>query len=262
MLPITCTQRYSVRSSHHRSRIALVAQSSNGRRPNFSTKSRPESSVKAPRRWTDTTPLPGPSPEQDTLTASTFFHNSSTETILARPEMVHVKNDRKGWRKDTGAAATSHPTKAGLTVKTQPISSLTSEHQDGTRVHSAHTNVNRWSWTNSEAPSTPRFELESTSSPSGTRAAGPKLKRMNSWTSYQMDHIEEDNNPLSRDGCDHSTLVKDVAVEPRGGTRPLHSRVSSLTSIFRKPSKSQQLASDHQRKRLSPLGKLISQTER
>lgn len=209
-MPITRTQRFSVRSSYHRSRVSLQSSRSRKSMTVFTKDLSLSSTAKSsPRYWTDSTPLPTPTVQSrrklvktedyvatPSARTGTFLLDATPDRKLVRPEMVHVKGDARASQVAASKAETRLTPLP--TITTRPVSPLLG---DSFEWPSAKINADRWSWTNSEAPSTPRFTIDCT--PSGKAGPKPKLKRMNSLTSYQMDRIEEDHTRPTKDDFDH-----------------------------------------------------------
>lgn len=118
-----------------------------------------------------------------------------TPSPTAKPEMVHPKLKTKAQstvRHSTmtqKSAAQSHRMSKTSNAPTVSVRDLSIAEVEPPTPSSSNEKYTRWSWTNSEAPSTPRINL------GGSRrdsvGSSKRYRPTSSWVSYQMDAIDE-----------------------------------------------------------------------
>jgi hypothetical protein len=191
-LPIYHTVDYSIRSSHRNTATSLPAQTtlapgaSNGR----SKHRRIQSDWKDPHAppTTPTKPLPLP---------PTFLLDASPKSKPPQtPEKAHVSvrpmsqvSRKSSVRKQPSAIARASVTtsKAPYTCGSPLLSPPTLEDA-----------VDRWSWTNSQAPSTPRLRPDSRRGSLASKYSVPRFRSVVSWALGQGERIriDEEAPPL------------------------------------------------------------------
>jgi hypothetical protein len=152
--PIYYEQRYSVRSSRYP----------------LSLKSKTRASKNLPG-------LPGPVTQPGAEMAN------KPPSVIMEPHMAYLKSDdrrflnRSGTRK---SQASNVPSISVRSVGDEPMSPTSSTQR-----------TTRWSWTNSEAPSTPRLNIERKRSSNGSLV--PNYKPVGFGNDYQLTAIQEDS---------------------------------------------------------------------
>lgn len=191
--PIRYEQRYSVRSS----RYATSMRSK--------SKSLPT--------------LPGPVTQPGAQMAG------KPPSMVMEPHMAYLKSSDKRFPSRAGTKKSSKSNVPSISVRSvgdEPSSPVSSSHR--------HT---RWSWTNSEAPSTPRLNIERKRSSTGSLV--PNYKPVGFGNDYHMDAIQEDS--LTVPG--HGMPGKAHEILEKGGVGYLPPRVPPKTkstpwkSVFR-----------------------------
>lgn len=185
-----------------------------------------------------------------------FLFNASTDTGLVKPEMAQLRSESSG----SSSPMTPTTPHGAPEVLTRPTSManrrvtiierpVTAPNGGTKRKSSRFTEEDkeRWSWTNSEAPATPKFKLERAPS---TDPYGPRVV---------MERIDEDHTPATRTTSHHSARklsagrekdvekvlksalrTSEVPAEGKKGKRLSkaaqqhnHARVPSFTQIIR-----------------------------
>ncbi|KAG9628782.1 hypothetical protein KCU64_g17728, partial [Aureobasidium melanogenum] len=152
--PIYYEQRYSVRSSRYP----------------LSLKSKTRSSKNLPG-------LPAP------VTQAGAQMSNKPPSMLMEPHMAYLKSSDKRYLHRAGtkkSQASNVPSISVRSVGDDPTSPVSSAHQ-----------TTRWSWTNSEAPSTPRLNIERKRTSNGSLV--PNYKPVGFGNDYQLTSIKEDS---------------------------------------------------------------------
>ncbi|KAF2225916.1 hypothetical protein BDZ85DRAFT_73090 [Elsinoe ampelina] len=285
---IHCTQRYSVRSYRYPSRLSMLSTKSRreASRSSNTLKSptspykqyteqylvRPPSAKRPSASRNNTDPLPQvPTTPDSGKVMNSFLFNASSDTTLAKPEMAQFRTGSSGSSSPmTPTTPHGAPEVVGLptsnahrrlTITERPITPHGGPNRKSSRF--TEDDKERWSWTNSEAPSTPKYKLERAPStdPSGPRVVmeridedGADLTRTKSSTSRPKS--SHDKRKSVRDKEREKELERnlksamrssEVPVEGRKGRRlskaahqHTHARVPSLTQIIRNLSVNEQ----------------------
>ncbi|KAF4551202.1 Hypothetical protein D9617_14g076590 [Elsinoe fawcettii] len=286
---IHCTQRYSVRSYRYPSRLSMLSTKSRREASRSSTtlKSptspykqyseqylvRPPSAKRPATSRSNTDPLPKvPTTPDSGKVMNSFLFNASSDTSISKPEMAQLRSESSGssspMTPDTPHGApevVAHPnlhSSRRLTITERPIT----PHGEPKRKSSRFTedDKERWSWTNSEAPSTPKYKLERAPStdPSGPRVVMERIdedsadvKRTKSLTKPRP-KSSADRRKSTRDKEREKELEKNLKSAMRASEIPAqgskgrrlskaahqhtHARVPSLTQIIRNLSAAEQ----------------------
>ncbi|TKX24903.1 hypothetical protein C1H76_2856 [Elsinoe australis] len=272
------TQRFSVRSHRYPSRLSIYSTKSrreNARKSTATSKLPPDSpykqysdqylirppTTKRPSvSRTVTEPVPKikdyPTTPDSGKVMHSFLFNASTDTGLVKPEMAQLRSESSG----SSSPMTPTTPHGAPEVLTRPTSManrrvtiierpVTAPNGGTKRKSSRFTEEDkeRWSWTNSEAPATPKFKLERAPS---TDPYGPRVV---------MERIDEDHTPATRTTSHHSARklsagrekdvekvlksalrTSEVPAEGKKGKRLSkaaqqhnHARVPSFTQIIR-----------------------------
>jgi hypothetical protein len=151
--PIYYEQRYSVRSS----RYPLSLRSKNRASKNLPG-------------------LPGPVTQPGAEMAN------KPPSVIMEPHMAYLKSSDRRYPNRSGtkkSQASNVPSISVRSVGDEPTSPISSTHR-----------TTRWSWTNSEAPSTPRLNIERKRSSNGSLV--PNYKPVGFGNDYQLSSIQED----------------------------------------------------------------------
>ncbi|THV66619.1 hypothetical protein D6D28_08196 [Aureobasidium pullulans] len=151
--PIYFEQRYSVRSSRY------------------------PLSLKSKHKTKNLPGLPGPVTQPGAEMAD------KPPSVIMEPHMAYLKSSDKRFLNRAGtkkSQASNVPSISVRSVGDEPLSPTSSSHR--------HT---RWSWTNSEAPSTPRLNIERKRTSNGSLA--PNYKPVGFGNDYQLTAIQEDS---------------------------------------------------------------------
>ncbi|PNS19189.1 hypothetical protein CAC42_2366 [Sphaceloma murrayae] len=267
------TQRYSVRSYRYPSRLSVYStrsrrenaarSSSTGKLPPDSPYKqyadayliKPPSAKRPAAKRTVTEPLPQkplPATSDKEKVMHSFLFNASTDTGLSKPEMAQFRTPSSGSASPM-TPTTPHGAPEVLTAPRQvdrrvtiierPVTAPGAPRRESSRFTEAE--KERWSWTNSEAPPTPKYRLE--------RAGSGDLY---SPRGVVMERIDEDGTAPTRTKSARATgrkgstggegkelksaLKGEVPAEGKKGKRlskaaqkHSHARVPSLTQIIR-----------------------------
>ncbi|KAI5207396.1 hypothetical protein E4T39_01944 [Aureobasidium subglaciale] len=203
--PIFYEQRYSVRSSRYP--ISLGGKTKSKNLPG----------------------LPGP------VTQPGAEMSDKPPSVIMEPHMAYLKSSDRRFLKRSGtkkSQASNVPSVSVRSIGGEPTSPISSTHRQ-----------TRWSWTNSEAPSTPRLNIERNRTSNGSLV--PNYKPVGFGNDYQLTSIQEDSlspglpttQPMPRTG---GVPGKAQELLETGGTGYLPPRVPSKSkssapwkSVFR-----------------------------
>ncbi|CAD0097764.1 unnamed protein product [Aureobasidium mustum] len=174
--PIYYEQRYSVRSSRYP----------------LSLKSKTRASKNLPG-------LPPP------VTQAGGQMSSKPPSVLMEPHMAYLKGSDNRYLNRAGtkrSQASNVPSISIRSIGDEPTSPISSSHQ-----------TTRWSWTNSEAPSTPRLNIERKRTSNGSLV--PNYKPVGFGNDYQLSSIQEDSLSPGLPNSNH--IHKKTNSIPRGG---------------------------------------------
>lgn len=208
--PIVWETRYSIRSSRHPSRkqsMSLAARRERDLQPLPLPVTQRFNSRDAYYRWywkeraRPTTPV---------NVISNWFMKDATRSLTKTPDMVHLK---EGHRASMGQSTVRHSfttyktarSSRKSTVPTVSVAELSMYGVEPPTPAASRERCTRWSFTNSEAPSTPRLNFETKALASSAfqqptitnleqkrSSSGSSQKRpVSTWVSYQMESIEE-----------------------------------------------------------------------
>lgn len=152
--PIYYEQRYSVRSSRYP----------------LSLKSKTRASKNLPGL---PAPVTQPGPQM----------SDKPPSILMEPHMAYLKSSDKKYLSRAGTKRSQ--------ASNVPSISVRSMGDEPTSPVSSARHTTRWSWTNSEAPSTPRLNIERKRTSNGSLV--PNYKPVGSGNDYQLSSIQEDS---------------------------------------------------------------------
>lgn len=189
--PIYRDLEYSIRSSRH------VSTSSWPPRVHMNT-SAPTGKIKHKRiesGWKDPDVLPAtPTKDVDRANRSTFFFDASPVTKPRVPEKAHV-SVRPLSQLSHSSSITKLPSVAEASISTDHASRAMSPLDSPPLVDDVD---NRWSWTNSQAPSTPRVRPTSRRYSYASKSSAPRFRSVVSWARGQGERIriDEEAPPL------------------------------------------------------------------
>lgn len=152
--PIYYEQRYSVRSSRYP----------------LSLKSKTRASKNLPG-------LPGPVTQPGAEMAN------KPPSVIMEPHMAYLKSGDKKFLNRSGTKKSQSSNVPSISIRSvgdEPMSPTSSTHR-----------TTRWSWTNSEAPSTPRLNIERKRTSNGSLV--PNYKPVGFGNDYQLTAIQEDS---------------------------------------------------------------------
>lgn len=189
--PIYRDLQYSIRSSRH------VSTSSWPPRVHMNT-SAPTGKTKHKRiesGWKDPDVLPAtPTKDVDRANRSTFYFDASPVTKPRVPEKAHV-SVRPLSQLSHSSSITKLPSVAEASISTDHASRAMSPLDSPPLVDDVD---NRWSWTNSQAPSTPRVRPTSRRYSYASKSSAPRFRSVVSWARGQGERIriDEEAPPL------------------------------------------------------------------
>ncbi|KAF2168223.1 hypothetical protein M409DRAFT_21664 [Zasmidium cellare ATCC 36951] len=234
-LPIYRQDRISIRSSRHPSRLDLAQQSK--RVPRMPSSLRKEWRVEEPVDRPSSRPK---TPKTPTKQEGRSFLKDATppsKQVLHEPEQAHVPLNR--------VSTLSLPLMRHSVQPQPPTQNDTIEEHDQRQLesmsppHSPDSQLDlhqRWSWTNSQAPSTPRIKP-----PTRTSLTSLRLGSVASWVKSQRNDEDEKQRQAHKRGLSRP-LLKNQAIRPVLAPAPpskklskkgKHGRVGSLSSIFK-----------------------------
>jgi hypothetical protein len=235
-LPIYYESRYSVRSSMHPSQVGTPRTSKpSAALPPFVAKRFHNQNPYIKDTWKTAS-----APElPQTPRASTSFLLDGTPPRKV-PESAEGSNGRTS-RAHTAAQNSRDTTKSmrisireALVPSTTAASTKAAEEPTPPGSPSSQRNLDeRWSWTNSNAPPTPRYAPSLRSSISSFT----RFRSIKSWTRGQSERIEEEAPPVST--TTKRLVLKNQASKPKLAPPSVamppkpHGRVGSLSSVFR-----------------------------
>lgn len=235
-LPIYRSNRFSIRSSRHPSRANLLKQPKMAVVPaNLRSENRPGTPlVEPPSSTAPTTPthkaewksfLHDASPPQPSVERPQEAHAAHGDSLSALPVMRHPSESNS-----TANRKTSNKPGPGLTLN------LAASNANSDPPQPSPSGGDRWSWTNSQAPSTPRIAAPNNrSSLSSTR-----IRNVASWVRNQGRASNQDTKlPTTKEKS--KPLLKNQAVKPvlapqpnsRKGSKSSGKRVGSLSTILK-----------------------------
>ncbi|KAK5167731.1 uncharacterized protein LTR77_007430 [Saxophila tyrrhenica] len=207
-LPIYQETRYSVRSSKHGSTLNF---GKHARRPS-AVPSAVAQRFYAQNPWVqDVWQSGGPPTPTGQKHPLSQVANASAQDLKA-PEMVRVYSSHgdKDERNPQSQHGKPHPS-----IAVRPASSPKEDKDDEESVHEAKDDrPERWSWTNSQAPPTPRMYAPSMHS---SLSSLPRFRKVKSWvrnqTERQTTRIDEERGLHSRSGSE-MPILKNKASKP------------------------------------------------
>lgn len=242
-MPIYRHNRFSIRSSRHPSRANLLKQPKMAAVPSNlrSTENRPGTPLVDPEYAT------APTTPTTKGEWKSFLHDASPPQqqqqqqpqTLERPPEAHTANNRDSF---LTLPVMRHPSeRKPQKKKTNPGLTLNLSAENEEQPPSPNDRGDRWSWTNSQAPSTPRIAAPNRRSSLTTTTSSIRVRNVASWVRNQGNRSpppasskekEKDKSGSSK------PLLKNQAVKPillpnRGGAKPQHKRVGSLSAIFK-----------------------------
>ena len=154
--------------------------------------------------------------------------DSKPPSMIMEPHMAYLKGSDKKFFNRPSTRKSRNSTVPTISVRSmgeEPNSPVSSSHR--------HT---RWSWTNSEAPSTPRLNIERKRSSSGSLV--PNYKPVGFGNDYHMNTIQEDSIPTPGLPSSKAQEILETGgvgyLPPRVPPKPKSS--STWKSVFRRDS--------------------------
>ena len=189
--PIYRDLQYSIRSSRHASTMSWPPRvPTNTSAPTGRPKhKRIESGWKDPNL-----PPATPTKDVDRTHRSTFLFDASPATKPRVPEKAHV-SVRPLSQLSHSSSITKLPSVATTSISTDHASRAMSPLDSPPMVDDVE---NRWSWTNSQAPSTPRVRPASRRYSYASKSSAPRFRSVVSWARGQGERIriDEEAPPL------------------------------------------------------------------
>ncbi|KAK4963672.1 hypothetical protein LTR10_001303 [Elasticomyces elasticus] len=236
-LPIYRETRYSVRSSQHAS-MASVPRSPRGTAlipPKIAQKFHSQNPY-VKDSWKTAHP---PSP----LRAA---HPSQNTTAIQNPAKAYLAPDTAHWQSSMAQRPRAEHTKSWLRLSVEEEGPLSDDDASPPTPRKASASVelpqDRWSWTNSQAPATPRYRSSMRSSISSL----PRFRNIKSWARGQGERIDEERPPLppvqdvKRSNLKNKAAMPKLAPPPKrkpSKTDAEHARIGSLSSITQQAEK-------------------------
>lgn len=234
-LPIHRESHFSMRSSYHKhSATSSSSYTAKGKPP-----ATPPVSEMKKQCWK--TAHPPSTPKQ---TTGSFLVDATPPVSLKEPAKARVSVSR---RSSTKPPSSYQPSLGNSTNKSRitfaireasPVEALAGTPPDSpTSVTNAQ---DRWSWTNSQAPTTPRLYAPESRRSSSTPM--PRFQTVSSWIDTQPDSIAEENDAKAvlKKQASKSSLAssspKKLSKSDKTKVNANHGRMASLTSMFRQHS--------------------------
>ncbi|KAK4894415.1 hypothetical protein LTR27_007299 [Elasticomyces elasticus] len=236
-LPIYRETRYSVRSSQHAS-MASVPRSPRGTAliPSKIAQKFHSQNPYVKDSWKPAHP---PSP----LRAA---HPSQNTTAIQNPAKAHLAPDAAHWQSSMAQRPRAEHTKSWLRLSVEEEGPLSDDDASPPTPRKASASIelpqDRWSWTNSQAPATPRYRSSMRSSISSL----PRFRNIKSWARGQGERIDEERPPVPPVQDVKRSNLKNKAAMPRLAPPPKrkpsktdaeHARIGSLSSITQQAEK-------------------------
>lgn len=205
--PVYRDLRYSVRSATQQSQVSMKLPSdSNGVVPSDVADRFHTQNAYIQNTWKlKSGPRPPPLPKKDQANRHTFLFDASPTRSRAGTVGSEVKEPEKARVSIRPMSSVSQNTRRSskLTEQYGARSSMadatantdafrTPPGSPGSQLLLGNHAADRWSWTNSQAPSTPRMRPSST----GSRKSLPKFRSVMSWARSQADRIDEEAPPI------------------------------------------------------------------
>ena len=246
--PIYRDLQYSIRSSRHASTMSWPPRvPTNTSAPTGRPKhKRIESGWKDPNL-----PPATPTKDVDRTHRSTFFFDASPVTKPRVPEKAHV-SVRPLSQLSHSSSITKLPSVATTSISTDHASRAMSPLDSPPMVDDVD---NRWSWTNSQAPSTPRVRPASRRYSYASKSSAPRFRSVVSWARGQGERIriDEEAPPLLPTKEPQSTSTPILQAVPKNKRAFKDAVPPNLSG--KKSQKSKEAAKGHQ-KTTSSLGSL------
>ncbi|KAK5119013.1 hypothetical protein LTR62_000224 [Meristemomyces frigidus] len=215
-LPIHCEWRYSVHSSRHPSAVGtsvIPGKKKNTLGTASRTSVRP--SPLSLNAWKNANPPTAPAtPIREAHTKSFLFDASPT---VVQVDGSFISNAMEGQQNK--ALEMSSKSVPMVCVKQTAVNDLEGGDSDAPgsprSQHSKKRLNERWSWTNSQAPPTPRLAAPSVRSSIGSL---PRFKRIRSWARTQQARVEEERLPNLKP---RMPKLKNKASVPKLGPAPI-----------------------------------------
>jgi hypothetical protein len=244
--PIYHDLQYSIRSSRHESttswppRVQMNTSAPNGRTKHKRIES----------GWKDLDAPATPTKDADRTNRSTFFFDASPVIKPRVPEKAHV-SVRPLSQLSHSSSITKLPSVSETYVSTDGASRTLSPLGSPPPMENGD---NRWSWTNSQAPSTPRVRPASRRYSYASKYSAPRFRSVVSWARGQGERmqIDEEAPPLlpTQTPAPATPILQAVPANKRAFKDAVPPNLSG-----KKPKKSKDTAKGHQ-KSASSLGGL------
>lgn len=234
-LPIYRQERISIRSSRHESRLDLAQQSK--KPPRMPSSLRKEWRVEEPADRPSSRPK---TPKMPTKQGERSFLKDATppsKQVLEEPERAHTALDRVNTLNLPIMRHSIQPRPPSQDDTIQEHDQRQLEVMSPPRSPESQLDLNqRWSWTNSQAPSTPRIKP-----PTRTSLTSLRLGSVAAWVKLQRYDEDEQQRQAHKRGLSRP-LLKNQAIRPVLAPAPpskklskksKHGRVGSLSSIFK-----------------------------
>ncbi|KAK3648535.1 hypothetical protein LTR56_007358 [Elasticomyces elasticus] len=237
-LPIYRETRYSVRSSQHAS-MASVPRSPRGTAlipPKIAQKFHSQNPY-VKDSWKTAHP---PSPLRDAQSSR------PDDTAIRNPAKAHLAPDTVNWHSSMAQRPRAEHTKSWLRLSVEEEGPLSDDDASPPSPHKASASIelpqDRWSWTNSQAPATPRYRSSMRSSISSL----PRFRNIKSWARGQGERIDEERPPVppvqdvKRSNLKNKAAMPKLAPPPKrkpSKTDAEHARIGSLSSITQQAEK-------------------------
>lgn len=215
-LPIYHETRYSVRSSKHGSTLSL---GKHVRRPS-AVPSAVAQRFYAQNPWVHDVWKPG-DPPTPTIPKHPLSQVTAAEAPLPKlPEMVRVYSSH-GMREEAPPLPSTSSGKPDPAVSVSPAEE---DKEDGSLESAGGKDqAERWSWTNSQAPPTPRMYAPNRASLHSSLSSAPRFRKVKSWVRHQsVRHAGRIDEERASHGRTTSTIpiLKNKASKPNLAPRP------------------------------------------
>jgi hypothetical protein len=244
--PIYHDLQYSIRSSRHESTTSWPPRV----RMNTSNPTGRPKHKRIESGWKDLDAPATPTKDRNQPNRSTFFFDASPTMKPRVPEKAHV-SVRPLSQLSHSSSIVKVPSVAETYISTDRASRTLSPLGSPPLIDDGDT---RWSWTNSQAPSTPRLRPESRRMSFTSKYSAPRFRSVVSWARGQGEHIRIDEEappllPTSNPASRAPTL------QPVPANKRAFKDASPPNLSGKKPTKSKAQAKGHQ-KAVSSLGGL------
>ena len=167
---------------------------------------------------------PPPPPKTPTKQGQSFLVDASPPPPPPKmPEMARVHERPISSRGHKTQQWSADTTKSGLSISIEDTSPLVVEPTTPPHSHLApsyHNPQDRWSWTNSQAPTTPRMYAPSLRS---SISSLPRFRNIKSWVRSQSDRIDEERPITSQTAA--KPMLKNKASMPTLAPPPIKKKL-------------------------------------